>query len=106
LANNSIKISALNAQTAPASTDYFVVVSNTSGNAETMYVTANNLLNNTAANIATNILTCNNIVVTGNSAPANNTDSGTRVAGSIWGDGNYLYFFDGAQIKRITLNTF
>lgn len=106
MANNASKISELNAQTAPASTDYLVLVSNTSGNAATMHVTVNNFLNNAAANMATNIMTCNNVVVTGNSTPANNTDAGTRVAGSIWADGTYMYFYDGAEIKRITLTTF
>ena len=106
MANNATKISGLNAQTAPVADDVFVIVSNTAGNAVTMKVSANTLLNNTAANIATNVMSANTIAVSGNSTPANNSDAGTRPAHSIWADGTYMYYYDGATIKRMTLDTF
>lgn len=106
MANNATAISGLSACTSPAATDFIMISSNTAANVQSMYVTANTLLNNTAANVATNIMTCNNIVVTGNSTPANNTDVGTRVTGSIWADGTYLYYYNGTEIKRATLSTF
>lgn len=106
MANNATKISALNACTAPESTIFIPVVSDTAGNATTMYVTANVLLNNTAANVTSNVVTGTTLVATGNSTPANNIDNSSRPNNSIWADGNFIYVWDGTEIKRAALSTF
>lgn len=106
MANNAKAITALNACTAPISTDYVVVVSNTTGNAETMYATTNTLFNNTSANMSINVVTSATLVITGNSTPANNTDNSNRPNNAIWADGDFIYVWNGTEIKRAALSTF
>ena len=104
--NNSVKITALSAQTAPVAADEMVIVSNTSGNAVTMKVDLGVLYANAASNVSVNVATTATLVVSGNSTPANNTDNDSRPTGSIWADGTYIYYWNGTEIKRATLSTF
>jgi len=106
LANNAKTITQLNACTAPQSTDFVVIVSNTSGEAETMYATTNNLFNNASANVTVNVVTGATLVITGNSTPANNTDNSNRPNNAIWTDGDFIYMWNGTEIKRAALSTF
>ena len=106
MANNSVKISAQNACTAPEANSFLVLVGNTAGTNTSYKVTLNNLYINAAANLSINVGTTKTIVVTGNTTPANNTDNSSRPAGSIWSDGSYIYYYDGAAIKRTALSSF
>lgn len=105
-AAGSKKVTALSAQTAPVAADELMIVSNTAGNAVSMRVDLGVLYANAAANVSVNVATTATLVVSGNSTPANNTDNDSRPAGSIWADGTYMYYYDGTEIKRLTLSTF
>lgn len=106
MANNAVKISDLAACTNPQSTDLLVLSSNVSGNTISLSVSTNNLFNNTSANLSINVATTATLVVTGNGTPANNTDNDSRANGAIWSDGNYIYYWNGTEIKRAALSTF
>ena len=106
MANNATAISGLVACTATTSTDFIMISSNTAGNVQSLYVTANTLLNNTSSNVSSNVISGATIVVTGNSVPANNVDNDSRPNNSIWADDNYIYVWNGTVIKRAALSTF
>jgi hypothetical protein len=65
-------------------------------------VTTDNLFNNSSVNI-----TVTYVNVSGNATPANNADVPAGIAnGGMWGDGTYIYYYNGTEIKRIALTTF
>jgi len=104
MANSAIRIANLSSCSSPAATDSFAIES--AGDANVQQLSISVLLGNSAANITTQVATSNTLVVSGNSTPANNADNDSRPAGSIWADGTYIYYYDGTEIKRVTLNTF
>ena len=106
MANNAIKISELNACSAPAATDRLVLVSNVAGQATSLSVSIDVALGNSAANVTSNVVTGATVVITDDSTPSNNTDNGGRANGAIWADGNFIYYWDGTAITRSTLSSF
>ncbi len=106
MANNATKISALNACTTPVAADVVVMSANVAGNAVSYQVTFNNFFANAAANVSVNVATSATMAVTGNSTPANNTDNSDRPNNAIWADDNYIYVWNGTEIKRAALSTF
>ena len=101
MANNAIYVGSLTPCTNPQGSDRLVIVSNTNANVQN--VTISNFLSNTS-NVVQTVEVLN---ITENSTPANNTDIPTGVvSGGLWSDGTYLYYYNGTEIKRVTLNTF
>ncbi len=101
MANNAVKISAHASCTAPSSTDAMVLASNTAGNTQTLQVSVNDILSNSDVNAE-----FVSVAVTSNTTPANNSDNSSRPAHSFWADGDYIYYYDGTEIKRAALTTF
>jgi len=106
MANNALAISDLPACTTPVITDKLVLSGNSDANG--FYLTLEKMFSNTAnLNITSNVHSVAILNVSGNSTPANNTDIPTGTTnGGIWADGTYLYYYNGTEIKRLTLSTF
>jgi hypothetical protein len=78
-----------------------VIISNTNANVQNVSLT------DFHANSTDTDLVVRTISVSTNNTPANNTDIPTGVvSGGLWSDGTYLYYYNGTEIKRVTLNTF
>lgn len=105
------KISELTATTTANSTDYFVLVTDTSGTPTTNRLNAGRLLtqglkarfaNTTISQLA---VTGDRVVIENTKTPSSNTQ--TMTIGSIFFDTNYLYVaVANNTIKRVALSTF
>jgi hypothetical protein len=105
------KISELTATTTANSTDYFVLVTDTSGTPSTNRLNAGRLLtqglkarfaNTTTSQLA---ITGDRVVIENSKTPSSNTQ--TMTVGSIFFDTNYLYVaVANNTIKRVALNDF
>jgi len=103
------KITGLGAASAPANTDVLVLVSNTSGTANTQKVSVNTFFSNITANVVMANTTIDRLFISNTSTPSN---SGPGFAdgipvGQIWSDGDYIYVSTAANtIKRVAISTF
>lgn len=101
MANNAIYVGSLTDCTNPQPADKLVIVSDTNANVQNVSLTD---FYSNSSNIVQTVEVLN---ITGNSTPANNTDIPTGVLdGGLWSDGTYIYYYNGTEIKRVTLNTF
>lgn len=104
MADNAKKSSELPRATTLTGNDHVVVLANTvinaTSNAITNSVTKIISYENLMANVRTS-----NLVLTKNSTPANGSIN--TVAGSIWSDGDYIYYSSSANTtKRVALSSF
>ena len=121
MANNSLYIGNLTACSNPQVDDKLVIISNTNANVQNVTIdnfftnasgvsiTANNLTATvvTGNTLNANITNTNIIVVSTNTTPANSSDLSPEILpNSIWSDGTYLYYYNGATIKRVLITTF
>ena len=94
MADKALKISELNAITAPSGDDILVIVDDPSGTPTTKKVTVANLLGNSSAN-----------VVIQNVTPANGTITVTK--GTIMFDSSFIYIATANNvIKKVALSAF
>lgn len=94
MADKALKISELNAVTAPSGDDLLVIVDDPSGTPTTKKVTVANLLGNSSAN-----------VVIQNVTPANGTITVTK--GTIMFDSSFIYIATANNvIKKVALSAF
>ncbi len=94
MADKALKISELNAITAPSGDDLLVIVDDPTGTPTTKKVTVANLLGNSSAN-----------VVIQNVTPANGTITVTK--GTIMFDSSFIYIATANNvIKKVALSAF
>ena len=94
MADKALKISELNALTAPSGDDILVIVDDPTGTPTTKKVTVANLLGNSSAN-----------VVIRNVTPANGTITVTK--GTIMFDSSFIYIATANNvIKKVALSAF
>jgi hypothetical protein len=94
MADKALKISELNALTAPSGDDILVIVDDPTGTPVTKKVTVANLLGNSSAN-----------VVIRNVTPANGTITVTK--GTIMFDSSFIYIATANNvIKKVALSAF
>ena len=94
MADKALKISELNAVTAPSGDDLLVIVDDPTGTPTTKKVTVANLLGNSSAN-----------VVIQNVTPANGTITVTK--GTIMFDSSFIYIATANNvIKKVALSAF
>lgn len=112
MANNSKTFAEYTPCTSPIAADILVITSNVSGNAVTMQLSVENLLTNSTqavetSNVTANVVSTPALLVTTNITPANSADLQPGIyTNSIWADANYIYHYDGTNIKRAALTTF
>ena len=112
MANNSKTFAQYTPCTAPVAADILVITSNVSGNAVTMQLSVKNLLSNSSqdissTNVTSNIVSTQILVINETRTPANSADlAANTLQNSIWSDGNYIYYYNGTDIKRAALTTF
>jgi|DEB0MinimDraft_3_1074331.scaffolds.fasta_scaffold102711_2 hypothetical protein len=103
------KITGLGAGSAPANSDVLVLVSNTSGTANTQKVTVNTFFSNITANVVFANTTVDKLHISNTSTPANAGPGFAEgiSAGQIWSDGDFIYVATAANtIKRVAISTF
>ena len=99
MANNVVKISALQACTAPKSTDLVLVLS--SNATSNTYENKKSSLAQVHANVQATKLS-----VTIGATPANSTPTANMSVGQIWSDGTYGYWVvSNTEIKRWSIST-
>lgn len=96
---NEKKYSNTTVATSVSNADLILITANTSNTAVSRVVTAATLLGNSAVTIK-----ANSLVIKQNTIPANSTAT-TIPKGTIWIEGNYLYYANGDNnVVRANLN--
>lgn len=104
MANSTVNVTTdLPSVNTVGTTDKFLVVTNTSGNAVLSSVSANNLLGN--SNVSIVVSASKDFIISKNTTPANSTINATPR--SMWFDDGYIYCVTANNdIKRVPLESF
>lgn len=108
MSDRAKKITELTESPTLASTDYFVVVTDTGTTPVTKKIRVENVLNSSNANITlanTQVLSANNLIIRDDRTPVSSTDTISK--GKFFFDSGFLYIAVADNlIKRVPLNTF